>query len=119
MGPLKECRQFNRHNTEESHASEGGVDVGQQPSWQMLVALCLVSVVEGIDIQLVPSCEFTFQKGGIMKLTDVAILTMVQVICLNMTAPQRGASLQTGVASASEAHSDDWSPRRKNITAAH
>ena len=82
MGPLRECRQFNLQKSEESHASEGGLDVGQQPSWQMLVALCLVNVVEGIDIQLVPGCEFAFQKGGIMILTDVAILTMVQVISL-------------------------------------
>ena len=96
MGPLRECRQFNLHKLEESHASEEGVDVGQQPSWQMLVALCLVNVVEGIDVQLVPGCQFAFQKGGIMKLTDVAILIMVQVIFLNMAAPLWGIIADRG-----------------------
>eukprot|EP00435_Cladocopium_sp_Y103_P056665 s643_g19.t1 len=90
---------------EESHASEitdakepgmDGADVGRQPGWKMLFALCLASAVEGIDSQLVPAVQFALQKGGMMVLTDVAILSSVQMVLTNLAAPFWGGIADRG-----------------------
>jgi len=71
-------------------------DTGRQPPWSMLAALCLASAVEGIDSQLVPACQFALQKGGLMKLTDVAILSTVQMVLTNLAAPFWGVLADRG-----------------------
>ena len=54
-------------------------------------------LVAGIDSQLVPAVQFALQKGGMMVLTDVAILSSVQMVLTNLAAPFWGGIADRGL----------------------
>eukprot|EP00434_Breviolum_minutum_P028452 symbB.v1.2.025170.t1/scaffold2430.1/size88086/5 len=96
MSPVQPQKLEESHGSDLTESKGESADVGRQPGLKMLAALCLASAVEGIDSQLVPACQFALQKGGILKLTDVAILSTVQLVLTNLAAPFWGVIADRG-----------------------
>jgi len=55
-----------------------------EPSSLMLLLLCAVSMLEGIDTQLLPSSMYALQRDIGFELTDLAYLTVAQGVCINV-----------------------------------
>ncbi|CAJ1361359.1 unnamed protein product [Effrenium voratum] len=73
------------------------VEVEKKPPWRAWICLFLVNIVEGIDTQLIPACLFALQRDVNLTLSDVAILTTVQMVLTNVAAPFWGVVADRGI----------------------
>eukprot|EP00931_Biecheleriopsis_adriatica_P056761 TRINITY_DN3365_c0_g1_i3.p1 TRINITY_DN3365_c0_g1~~TRINITY_DN3365_c0_g1_i3.p1 ORF type:complete len:500 (+),score=99.49 TRINITY_DN3365_c0_g1_i3:47-1546(+) len=69
----------------------------REPRPLVLLCLCMVSAVEGMDTQLIPASLFAFQRDIGFRLSDVAILTTVQMVLTNLAAPFWGILADRGI----------------------
>lgn len=68
----------------------------REPRGMLLVCLCMVSALEGLDTQLIPASLFALQRDIGLRLGDVAILTVVQMVLTNLAAPFWGILADRG-----------------------
>eukprot|EP00933_Yihiella_yeosuensis_P059215 TRINITY_DN601_c0_g1_i4.p1 TRINITY_DN601_c0_g1~~TRINITY_DN601_c0_g1_i4.p1 ORF type:complete len:526 (+),score=108.53 TRINITY_DN601_c0_g1_i4:87-1664(+) len=68
----------------------------REPTGLLLVCLAGVSMLEGADTTLIPTTMFALQSDIGLKLTDVAILTTVQMVLTNLAAPFWGILADRG-----------------------
>uniref|UniRef100_A0A7S1LET4 Major facilitator superfamily (MFS) profile domain-containing protein n=1 Tax=Alexandrium catenella TaxID=2925 RepID=A0A7S1LET4_ALECA len=69
----------------------------REPSCLMTSLLCAVTMLEGMDTQLLPASMFALQRDIGFKLTDLAYLTVAQGVCINIAAPLWGILADRGI----------------------
>eukprot|EP00913_Durusdinium_trenchii_P004277 g3965.t1 len=68
----------------------------REPNTIILLWLCCVSALEGMDTQLVPACQFALQRDLGLQLGHFAVLTTVQMVLTNLAAPFWGILADRG-----------------------
>ena len=53
----------------------------------MIMQLCCISAIEGMDAGLLPAVSYALQKDLGLRLTDLAVLTLAQAVSQALAAP--------------------------------
>ena len=62
----------------------------QRPPLQMILQLCCVSAIEGLDMGLLPAISLALQRDLSLRLTDLSVMTLGQAVALALAAPAWG-----------------------------
>mmetsp|Transcript_18304 Transcript_18304/g.51774 ORF Transcript_18304/g.51774 Transcript_18304/m.51774 type:complete len:527 (+) Transcript_18304:69-1649(+) len=90
-----EVRRKASGNSSKSSKTEEAEE--REPSCLMMLLLCAVSMLEGMDTQLLPASMFALQQDIGFQLTDLAYLAVAQGVCINVAAPLWGILADRGV----------------------
>mmetsp|Transcript_22288 Transcript_22288/g.50764 ORF Transcript_22288/g.50764 Transcript_22288/m.50764 type:complete len:517 (-) Transcript_22288:185-1735(-) len=78
-------------------APSAEVEEEKEPAGLMLWLLCAVSMLEGVDTQVLPASMFALQRDIGFELTDLAYLTVAQGVTINLAAPIWGILADRGI----------------------
>jgi len=88
--------RFDTSSTKMDTLSTTQSETGKEPSCLMQALLCAAAVLEGVDTQLLGVCMFALQTDIGFVITDLAILTVVQGVSINIAAPFWGIIADRG-----------------------
>lgn len=67
-----------------------GKEVEKAPPVMMIMQLCCISMIEGMDAGLLPAVIYALQKDLGLRLTDLSVLTLAQAVAQALAAPVWG-----------------------------
>lgn len=59
----------------------------KSPPIMMILQLCCISAIEGMDAGLLPAVNYALQKDLGLRLTDLSVLTLAQAVAQALAAP--------------------------------
>lgn len=62
-------------------------EVEKSPPTMMILQLCCISAIEGMDAGLLPAVNYALQKDLGLRLTDLSVLTLAQAVAQALAAP--------------------------------
>eukprot|EP00434_Breviolum_minutum_P028045 symbB.v1.2.024810.t1/scaffold2358.1/size81431/1 len=82
--PLTEA---NLRSLSESEDEKEPQEEEKSPPIMMILQLCCISAIEGMDAGLLPAVNYALQKDLGLRLTDLSVLTLAQAVAQALAAP--------------------------------